>query len=195
MNLVCREQQTFMNRNCLIRLFFVFITGPAALLTVTSGQAASVIDEFRVGLLYHDFGVWSGTSREEGIDVNAELVFSPSWSILGGEIHPVAGLSLNDRGDTSKIYVSGVYEYTWNNGAFIDLGLGLTLHNGETDDQQVEDKNLLGSPVLFRISIEPGFTFNIHHRVSLMFDHVSNGYLAEPNEGLDTLGIRYGYRF
>jgi hypothetical protein len=28
-----------------------------------------------------------------------------------------------------------------------------------------------------------------------MFDHVSNAYLAEPNDGLDTIGIRYIYRF
>jgi len=28
-----------------------------------------------------------------------------------------------------------------------------------------------------------------------MFDHISNGYLADPNEGLDTFGIRYGYLF
>jgi hypothetical protein len=27
------------------------------------------------------------------------------------------------------------------------------------------------------------------------FDHISNAELASPNEGLDTLGVRYGYRF
>jgi hypothetical protein len=28
-----------------------------------------------------------------------------------------------------------------------------------------------------------------------MFDHISNAYLASPNEGMDTLGVRYGYQF
>jgi len=178
------------------RLLLIAIAcGITVSLTAPSAGAASIVDEIRVGVLYHDLGVWSGTNREDGIDYNAELVFSPSWKILHGKIRPNAGFSLNDRGSTSKIYGGGIYEYRWSNGAFIDLGLGIAIHNGETDTDDPDDKNLLGSPVLFRVSIEPGITFKQHHRLSVMFDHVSNGYLADPNEGLDTLGIRYGYRF
>ena len=184
-----------MNRRFVVRLALLIAVMSGIPLPPTTGHAESIIHEIRVGILYHDLGIWSGTSNEEGLDFNAELTFSPSWNILGGQIRPIAGFSLNDSGDTSKIYGGGVFEYIWNNGVFIDLGLGLTIHNGETDDEEVTDKNLLGSPILFRISIEPGYTFRSHHRVSLMFDHVSNGYLADPNEGLDTLGIRYGYRF
>jgi hypothetical protein len=29
----------------------------------------------------------------------------------------------------------------------------------------------------------------------ILFDHVSNAYLESPNDGMDTLGIVYGYRF
>ena len=184
-----------MIRRFVIRLALLSAVISGTLLPTTTGSAGSIIHEMRVGILYHDLGVWSGTSHEDGIDYNGELIFSPSWSILGGEIRPIAGFSINDSGDTSKIYGGGVFEYIWKNGVFLDLGLGLTIHNGETDDEEVTDKNLLGSPILFRISIEPGYTFMDHHRVSLMFDHVSNGYLADPNEGLDTLGLRYGYRF
>lgn len=160
----------------------------------SEGQA-SPLHEIRVGILYHDLGLWGGSSLEEGIDFNGELIFSPSAPILGGLLRPNLGLSLNDRGDTSKIYGGGVWEYFWNSGWFIDLGLGLCVHNGETDDADIENSNQLGSPVLFRLSIEAGFTLTSHQRLSLMFDHISNAYLADPNEGLDTLGIRYGYRF
>jgi len=31
--------------------------------------------------------------------------------------------------------------------------------------------------------------------MAVLFDHVSNADLAHPNEGMDTLGIVYGYRF
>ena len=48
---------------------------------------------------------------------------------------------------------------------------------------------VLGSRILFRIPIEIGFLFAKHHGVSIMFAHVSNAYLAEPNEGLDRIGI------
>ncbi len=156
---------------------------------------ASWVDEVRIGILYHDLGVWSGRSREDGVDFNGELIFSPSAQMFGGLLRPNLGFSLNDRGDTSKIYGGGVWEYLWHSGWFIDLGLGLTVHNGETEDENVEDRNQLGSPLLFRLSIESGFTIKNHHRLSIMFDHISNGYLSEPNEGLDTMGIRYGYRF
>jgi lipid A 3-O-deacylase len=49
--------------------------------------------------------------------------------------------------------------------------------------------------VLFRIPIEVGYSITAHHRLMLGFDHVSNAGLASENEGLDTLGVRYGYRF
>jgi len=163
---------------------------------VTAADTNSVLSEIRAGVLYHDPGFWGGTGVEDGIDFNAELIFSPSLKAFGGVIRPVAGLSVNDQGNTSKIYASAVYEYRWKNGFFIDLGLGIALHDGEIDDEEQADKsNLLGSPVLFRLSIEPGITFKTHHRISLLLDHVSNGYLIDPNEGLDTLGVRYGYQF
>ena len=166
----------------------------ATLLTV-SICSADPIDEIRFGVLYHDLGVWGGSSNEGGFDVNAELVFSPSLDLFGGMLRPNLGFSLNTTGDTSKIYGGGVWEYRWPKGYFIDLALGLTVHNGESDQGDVANMNQLGSPVLFRLAIETGFAFGRHHLISIMFDHISNGYLTEPNEGLDTLGLRYGYRF
>ena len=158
------------------------------------GQAFPV-DEMRIGLLYHDLGLWGGSSLEHGIDFNGELIFSPSVEILGGLLRPNLGFSLNDQGDTSKIYAGGIWEYSPAGTWFVDLGLGFAVHNGVTDDGDAEQSNQLGSRLLFRSAIEAGFTIKDRHRLSLMFDHVSNAYLADPNEGLDTLGIRYGWRF
>lgn len=166
----------------------------ATLLTV-SICSADPIDEIRFGVLYHDLGVWGGSSNEGGFDVNAELVFSPSLDLFSGRLRANLGFSLNTTGDTSKIYGGGVWEYRWPKGYFIDLALGLTVHDGESDQGDVANMNQLGSPVLFRLAIETGFAFGRHHLISIMFDHISNGYLTEPNEGLDTLGLRYGYRF
>lgn len=156
---------------------------------------AALLHEFKTGLLYHDTGFWGGSGKEDGIDINAELIFSPSMQIMGGELMPNLGISLNSSGDTSKIYGGGVWEYIGGSGWFIGLGLGLAVHDGEIDDETVEDQSRLGSAVLFRLSFEAGLELSPHHRLSLLFDHISNSYLADPNEGLDTLGIRYGYRF
>jgi len=79
------------------------------------------------------------------------------------------------------------------NGIIIDpSGLASDTDLSETGD---DNKKELGSRVLFRIPVEIGVYFARHHGVSMMFDHVSNAYLADPNEGLDTIGLRYSYRF
>ena len=159
-------------------------------------KRAGLVHEIRTGVLAHDVdGLWSGTQKEDGIDLNGELIFSrPSFSLLTGTVRPNLGLTLNLNGDTSKLYGGLLWELWATSALFFDLGAGLALHNGELDTSD-PDKKSLGSRLLFRIAIELGYALSKHHRVSIMFDHISNAYLANPNEGLDTLGIRYGYRF
>lgn len=164
-----------------------------AALPVAPAQAG-LVDEVRLGLLYHDPGGWGGSGIEEGFDVNGELIFSPAREVLSGVLRPNLGFSLNSEGDTSKIYGGAVWEYRWPRGYFFDLALGLAVHDGETDEGSA-NLNQLGSPVLFRVAFEAGFTVGRSHTISILFDHISNAYLADPNEGLDTVGIRYGYRF
>ncbi len=170
----------------LLLLFTLFAT--------TEGRTGAV-DEIRVGVLYHDLGLWGGSGNEGGIDFNGELIFSPSLELLRGILRPNLGFSLNSEGDTSMIYGGALWEYRWPQGYFFDLGFGLAVHNGETDEGNVDDLNQLGSTVLFRTAFEAGITIGDRHLISVMFDHISNAYLADPNEGLDTLGLRYGYRF
>lgn len=182
-----------MKRSVLFTASALFLFSAVVPQTSVAGGA---IYELKLGILDHDVdGLWSGHSREEGTDYNGELVFSPAWYVLGGAMRPNIGFSLNNSDDTSKVYGGAVWEYLFNNGMFFDAGLGLAYHGGDTDERNRPDKKALGSQVLFRVSFEAGFTVAEHHRISLMFDHISNAYLADPNEGLDTLGIRYGYRF
>jgi len=160
------------------------------------GIADSPVRELRLGVLSHDVdGLWSGSNQEDGIDFNAELIFSPSYHFWGGELYPNVGVSINDAGETSKLYGGGLWEYTWNNGVFVDIGGGVAVHNGETDQTHEQGKKHLGSSILFRVTFEAGFMPVDRHRLSLMFDHISNAYLADPNDGLDTLGLRYSFMF
>jgi lipid A 3-O-deacylase len=53
----------------------------------------------------------------------------------------------------------------------------------------------LGSRVLFHIPAEVGYRFDDHNSLSAYFEYMSNAYTVSPNEGMDRLGIRYGYRF
>ena len=150
--------------------------------------------EIRTGILAHDVPVWSRSHQEGGVDFNAELIFGfPNYRIFSGVVRANLGISLNNQGDTSKVYSGLLWEYIWDSGLFFNLGLGLAVHDGKLDNS--DDKKALGSRVLFRIPIEMGLLFTRHQGISIMFDHVSNAYLADPNEGLDTIGLRYTYRF
>ena len=95
---------------------------------------------------------------------------------------------------SSKLYGGLVWQYVADSGWFLKLGLGGAVHDGERETLR-EGKKELGSQVLFHIPIELGRSVRGRHRISLYFDHVSNASLADENEGLDTLGLRYGYLF
>ncbi len=152
--------------------------------------------EAKFGVLAHDVdGLWSGFRRESGFDFNGEVVFGWNRALLPyAVLRPNLGVSINNGDDTSKLYGGFVIEVDLPAQLFLAFGAGITVHDGETETRD-PDKKELGSHLLFRIPIEIGFQAGDQHRFSIMFDHISNAYLASPNEGLDTLGVRYGYRF
>ena len=158
--------------------------------------SSDLVYGIRFGLLAHDVGgLWSHSRAEGGVDINAEIVFKkPSVEIWQGIIRPNLGVSINSQGDTSKAYGGLLGEFLFDNGYFVNSGVGLAVHDGQLESKD-SNKKQLGSRVLFRIPIEFGFTISERHRISIMFDHMSNAYLANPNEGMDTIGVRYGFQF
>lgn len=155
-----------------------------------------LIREIRCGVAAHDVdGLWSGSSKEKGPDIHAEAIFDrPLFRLFSATAYPDAGASLNTRGNTSKIFGGLQLQWEPSGNFFFSTGVGLALHNGKRDTDSTDRKSL-GSRVLFRIPAEIGYAITGHHRIMILFDHVSNAYLASPNEGMDTLGIVYGYRF
>jgi len=179
-----------------ILIFGMFSHPLRAQVPPETASESGIFYGFRFGLLAHDLGgLWSNTRAEGGVDANAEIVFrKPHFRLWEGVILPNFGVSINSQGDTSKIYGGFVWEFQFSNGLFFNIGTGLAVHNGqlESDDS---NKKQLGSRILFREPIEFGFTVFERHRISILFDHISNAYLASPNEGMDTIGVRYGYQF
>jgi hypothetical protein len=157
---------------------------------------AGPIRAFRVGLTAHDVdGLWSGTSKEKGPDLGAEVVFNQTlFHLFAATAYPNAGVSLNTNGDTSKVYGGFLLQWEPDSAFFFSTGLGVALHDGKRDTDS-DNRKSLGSRVLFRTPIEIGYSVDRHHRIILAFDHVSNAGLASPNEGMDTLGLVYEYRF
>ena len=165
----------------------------SALPAATNAQG---VGELRLGALTHDIdNLWAHARKEHGTDINIEFVFAqPLFELGPGVVRPNIGASLNSSGDTSKAYAGVVWQVEHDSGWFFETGVGAAIHTGETDARRPNQKRL-GSRLLFRIPLEAGYSPDDKHRISMMFDHISNAYLASPNEGLDTLGLRYGYRF
>jgi hypothetical protein len=123
------------------------------------------------------------------------VIFKRSlFHLLAATAYPNIGVSLNTQGDTSKVYGGFLLQWEPDSAFFFSTGLGLALHDGRLDTDSANQK-ALGSRVLFRIPIEVGYALNLHHRIILAFDHMSNAGLASPNEGMDTLGLVYEYRY
>jgi hypothetical protein len=113
---------------------------------------------------------------------------------LSGLVRPAVGLGISTRREgTDKLYGALLWELE-KSAFFLDLGLGGAIHNGSLHGEDPNQK-YYGSRVLFYGQIDAGYSITYHHRLSLFFDHMSNVYLAKPNNGLNTIGIRFCYRF
>jgi lipid A 3-O-deacylase len=161
-----------------------------------SRDSGHLVHELRLGVMAHDVsGLLSAQHKEEGIDAGMEVVFSPRVAEFhSGVIRPNLGFTLNSRGDTSKVYAGLISHWKTEGRASFELGFGLALHNGKRDTTDPDRKDL-GSKLLFRTAIALGWQLAEHHQISLYFDHISNAGLAHENEGMDLVGIRWGWTF
>jgi hypothetical protein len=154
----------------------------------------SALSEVRGGILAHDRGPFTN-NEEGGADINLELLFrSPDILASIGSPRPHLGFSVNTGGDTDQFYAGLTWEWEFWRGLFAGFSLGGAVHDGETETSRTDRKEL-GCRVLFRGSLEIGYKLTRRHGVSLFYDQISNLDICDNNEGLETAGVRYGYRF
>jgi lipid A 3-O-deacylase len=156
----------------------------------------SLISEIRVGIMEHDVAT-RANKHEDGQDLNSEFFFrSPDLKVLRvvGSPRPSLGISINSNNDTSQLYTGLNWDVIFFDRSFVSIGLGGSLHNGELQSTD-PDRQRLGSRALFRAAIAAGFNINSNLSVSAMFDHVSNGRTAYPNNGLEKFGIQFGFSY
>ena len=164
-------------------------------LCAPGAMADGLVSELKLGALAHDPpNLWARFQEEQSaVDANVEMLFHPLGVVLGGELRPAIGATLNTRGETSKGYVDLRWQAPIGSMAFIALGMGAAVHTGELTP--VPGRKALGSRVLFHPSVEIGVNLDAHNNLSVFFDHMSNWNTQQYNEGMDTLGLRYGHRF
>lgn len=162
-----------------------------------------LLSEVRLGLLYHDAGIWVVPSADlrsvepAGPDLNAELLFnSPKFFKVLGSPRPHIGATVNPQGATSQAYFGLTWDWDPTDRILFEIAGGGVVHNGETDPLRADaDEKPLGCGALLRFSTGLGVRVAARQSVMFVFDHISNGFLCDPNPGLDTVGMRWGYRF
>lgn len=160
-------------------------------------RGGGIVSEIRAGLAAHDVGPFTlDTQREDGTwNLNGEIIFhSPAFLDIIGSPRPHLGAQVNLAGETSQVYAGLSYEWYLVDRLFAGVHGGGAYHNGETTGAPAGRKNL-GCELLFRGAVEVGYRIDDRHGLSVMLDHISNAELCSANEGLETVALRYGYRF
>ncbi len=159
-----------------------------------SDGLGGILSELRLGVLKHDFGPFS-SSEEHGVDVNFEFLFvAPGLLEAIWSPRPHIGATINTGGDTSQAYFGLTWEFELWRDLFVGFSFGGSVHDGEKTTNRTNKKKL-GCRLLLRESVEIGWRFAGRHAVTAFLDHVSNANICDRNEGLENLGVRYGYRF
>lgn len=153
-----------------------------------------VISEVRLGALLHDQGLFS-SHKEAGADINLEVLFTPPDLLEAiGSPRPHLGFSAHTLDETHHAYLGLTWEWTFLRRAFFDFSFGGAVHSGETNSGILGRKDL-GCSVLLRAALDLGYRFAGRHAVMVSMSHLSNAKLCDNNEGLENIGIRYGYAF
>jgi lipid A 3-O-deacylase len=160
-----------------------------ASLAVAGVCEAGGLSEVRLGVLAHDPLI----NKEDGVDLNAELYFD-SWTEGSWELRPSIGGTLALEEDaTSFAYLDLNYGGPLFDSVFAEFSFGGAIHDGKLDSTDPNRKEL-GSRVLFHAAASIGIMVGETTSISLYVDHISNAGIEEHNEGLETAGIRIGFR-
>lgn len=191
----------------------VFVPEPIAPLPITIAATAddetpafgaSLLAALRLGVLVQDIN-FIGTSFEDGQAINPEIQFAaPDFLDFVLSPRPTLGGTVSTAGGTNTLYGGlnwhfrpfGQFEPF--EPLFLDFFFGLSLHDGNSTDDNTADNKTLGCDVLFRQALELGVEIADHYTLSVMVSHLSHGEILCPgsrNRGMDHLGVRLGYEF
>ena len=145
-------------------------------------------------MLAYDVPLVGAGHYEDGVSLNAEVAFSPSLALFGGAIRPVLGGTFTTNQRTSWAYLDARWEWA---GPlfFFGIGVGPSIHTGDSLYYSYPGNKGLGSRVLFHVPLEVGLQVTPDNRISVYYEHASNAFLAYPNPGMDNVGLRLAHRF
>jgi lipid A 3-O-deacylase len=167
------------------------------------------IDEIRLGGMKHNLegrrgalGVGYTVRKEDGVDVNGEVLFASPWPqpanpILDFLLRPRAmlGATINTQGDTSQVYLGAAWSLPVFSVLFVEATFGGSIHDGPVNTQYPDFGAAYGCRLNFHESGSFGVKLGGNWRIMATIEHMSNGSLCHPNAGLSNYGARLGYKF
>ncbi|MHB2264376.1 acyloxyacyl hydrolase [Aliihoeflea sp. PC F10.4] len=152
--------------------------------------------EVRFGVGAFDAGPFT-RQQLPGAVINGE-VLAPAPDFLGaiGSPRPYIGFDAAIADDPIHVVYAGLnWEAYFAERFYVGFSVGGSLNSDERivlDDGRVKD---LGSPVLFHLQASIGYDFTEQVTAQVYLNHFSNAGLASANNGLESVGVRLGYRF
>ena len=179
-------------------------------------RANPYIPELKIGFLLHDVG--RSFEDSNTLSLNLELVWSDLeyWSFDSKFVEvllnpvPMIGGTVNTAGGVNTFYAGVAWPWEYDIGIVVTNSFGVSLNDGRTErdtfacpptvqcplagnrDFVPVNEPVLGSNVLFRYGLDIGYRIDEVHTISAYFSHISNAGLAEENNGMNFVGIRYG---
>ena len=163
----------------------------SALCAAALGAAPARADEIFGGIYAHDVRIIAVGSPEHGAD------FQLGWrgrKILRGlgNPQPHVLVSVNAAGGTH--FAAAGLSWRIGNPVYVRPGIGIAVHSGPS--YPPSDRIWFNSRVLFEPEIGVGVRLSPRVTVEASWVHLSHGRLrGSQNPGLDTVGLRFNYRF
>jgi len=176
--------------------------GLAALICGASSPArAEIIDQVWIGGYAHDISDLGAGKESNTADVQLEVdTAQPQLLRLIGAPHLNLTLALNTAGKTDFGAVGLAWDHRLVGSLYGSLQFGIGDSDGVTtpsDNPKDANRLLLGSKVLFREAVGVNWRMKQHWLIGVQFVHASNGLILGKryNEGINDVGMRFGYRF
>lgn len=152
--------------------------------------------EARIGAAFYDTGLLTQPVTSRGGVVNGEFLFaSPDFLDGFGSPRPYVGMDLGVAANPIHFFYAGLnWDYHFTQRLYVSGSVGGAVHTA-ADLVNPPTQRALGSRVLFHLGAAIGFDFTPNLTGQIYTNHFSNAGLANPNEGHDSSGIRFGYRF
>jgi hypothetical protein len=151
--------------------------------------------ELRLGLAAYDTGIFT-THDFNGAVINGELLLpSPDFLYAIGSPRPVIGVDIATAPHAIHFAYAGLnWDAHFTDRLYATWSLGGAVTSATELEHSTEHKNL-GCRALFHLGAGLGYDVSEHASVELYADHFSNADLCTPNNGAESAGIRFAYRF